>query len=485
MKIAKIGVDDNYPAYLQRKIILSNQIALVISLLVAAPFIVISLIHFPEIAYLPAIGTVVCLSTLGFNYLRLQVIARIIIALLPVLLTSAYSGYVNHAGATALPPLAMLSLSFTLIIFLVFDVREKVYLISLSVISIAVLLSMNVFNEWLELEIDNEVMATGYLSHVTIVLSIVVGGGCILILAKQSQAAEETALELLEKSKETNQQLSGKEEELKENLKKIEETQLEEKKRQWAGEGISQAIKIMRDYEDIQQLSDDLISFTVKYMEANQGGLFILNEDNPDDPYLELVSAYAFDRKKFLEKRVEIGQSLVGQAYLEGDYILLTEIPENYVNITSGLGHSNPRSVLIMPTTVNEKTLGLIELASFNEFEEYQIQFLQTLGENIASTLESGRSTISMQKLLAESQQQAEEMRAQEEEMRQNQEELQATQEELGRQKGEMEEEIAQLKEALEKYQNQEANATGSQKIKFDDNLTAKDNDEKTTKTKK
>ena len=105
---------------------------------------------------------------------------------------------------------------------------------------------------------------------------------------------------------------------------------------------------------------------------------------------------------------------------------------------------------------VNEKTLGLIEMASFKEFEDYQIQFLETLGENIASTIDSVRNTSRMQSLLEDSQQQAEEMRAQEEEMRQNQEELQATQEELARQKGEMEEEIASLKKELEEYKGKD-----------------------------
>lgn len=456
MKIAKIGLDDSYPEYIQQKIILSNQIALVIGLLVAAPFTFISLLHFPPIAYLPMIGTIVCMSTLVFNYFKLQIIARIVIALLPILLTSAYAGYINHAGTTPAPSLAMLALSFTLVIFLVFDIREKGYLITLSIIAMAALLFMDNINELLELEMDNEVIITGYLSKATIAISIITGGGCILILANQNKTSGEKSQELLKKSKEANDLLSGKETELKENLKKIEEAQEEEKKRQWASEGLAQSIKLMRDHEEMQQLYDDLISFTVKYVEANQGGLFVLNEDNKEDLYLELVSTYAYDRKKFIEKRINIGEGLLGQTYLEGKYVFLKEIPENYVNITSGLGKSNPRSLLIMPIKVDEKTLGLIELASFNEFENHQMAFLETLGENIAATIEGVRNTSRMQRLLEDSQQQAEEMRSQEEEMRQNQEELQATQEELARQKSEMEEEIASLKQELEDYRKKE-----------------------------
>ena len=466
MKIAKIGVDDNYPEYLQRKVILSNQIALVVGLLVAAPFIFISLIHFPPIAYLPAVGTFVCLSTLAFNYFKLQIIARLVIALLPVMLCSIYAGYVNHAGETPVPALTMLALSFTLVIYLVFDIREKGYLITLSIIAMTILLLTDEINNVFEMDLDNSVIISGYLSRVTIAISVITGGASILILANQNKEAEEKSQELLAKSKETNEQLSGKEVELKENLEKIEAAQEDEKKRQWASEGIAESIKIMRDYQEMQQLYDDLISFIVKYLETNQGGLFVLNEDNTEDLFLELVSAYAYDRKKYIEKRVEIGEGLLGQTFLEGKYVLLKEIPENYINITSGLGKSNPRSLLIMPIKVNEKTLGLIELASFKEFEPHQIDFLETLGENIASTIDNVRSTSRMQALLEDSQQQTEEMRAQEEEMRQNQEELQATQEELARQKSEMEEEIAELKKALEDYEKtgmetQEAGDTG------------------------
>ena len=465
MKIAKIGVDDSYPTYIQRKIILSNQIALVIGLLVATPFTFISLIYFPPITYLPIVGTLACLSTLFFNHLKLQVLGRTIIAIVPILLTSAYAGYVNHAGTPPIPALALLSLSFTLVIFLVFDIREKGYLIMLTILALVVLLSMDTINDWFELEMNNEVIVTGYLAKVTIALSVITGGGCILILANQNKEAEETSLELLKKSKEANDQLVGKEGELKENLKKIEAAQEEEKKRQWASEGLAQSIKIMRDHAEMQELYDDLVSFTVKYVGANQAGLFVINEDNQDDMFLELVSSYAYDRKKYIEKKVNIGEGLLGQTYLEGQYVFLKEIPEGYINITSGLGKANPRSLLIMPVKVNEKTLGLIELASFNEFEDYQIQFLETLGENIASTIDSTRNTVRMQRLLEDSQQQAEEMRAQEEEMRQNQEELQATQEELGRQKGEMEEEIAQLKEELEKYKHKGTKSSNGQPV--------------------
>lgn len=103
------------------------------------------------------------------------------------------------------------------------------------------------------------------------------------------------------------------------------------------------------------------------------------------------------------------------------------------------MGGSNPKSILIVPLKVEEEVLGVIEIASFNPFEKHEIEFVEKIGQNIASTLASVRISERTAQLLEKTQQQAEEMAAQEEEMRQNMEELQATQEEAARKTGEME----------------------------------------------
>ncbi|MBL6445339.1 PAS domain-containing protein [Fulvivirga sp. 29W222] len=223
---------------------------------------------------------------------------------------------------------------------------------------------------------------------------------------------------------------------MRDQLKKVAE---DDAKRNWVTKGLAHFADILRDDKrSINELGDTIISECVSYLEANQGSLFIIAEEG-DEKFMELLSCYAWDRKKFNNKRIHKGQSLVGQSWLERDTIYLRDIPNDYIEITSGLGEANPKEILIVPLMSNKEVFGAIELASFTRFENYQIEFLEKLGENIAATLSSANVMKETNLLLEQTQQQTEEMRAQEEEMRQNMEELQSTQEAMERQTNEIE----------------------------------------------
>ncbi len=225
--------------------------------------------------------------------------------------------------------------------------------------------------------------------------------------------------------------------EMRNNLARVAE---EDKKRNWSTEGLARFGEILRkNNNNINKLADEIISSLVKYLSANQGGLYIIDTKEGEDAVMDLTACYAWDKKKFVSQEILKGEGLVGQVWQEMATIYLTDVPDNYIKITSGLGDSNPTSILIVPLKVNDQIYGVVEIASFNEFNENEIEFVEKIAESIASTISSVKINATTQRLLEESQEMTEQMRSQEEEMRQNMEELQATQEEMQRSQQESE----------------------------------------------
>ncbi len=252
-----------------------------------------------------------------------------------------------------------------------------------------------------------------------------------------------------------NENIAGKLINMRDQMKKVKG---EDEKRIWTSQGLSDFAAIIRNNQyDFQLLAVELITNIVKYLNVQLGGLFILNDDDKDDIFLELKGCYAFERVKTIEEKIYPGKGLVGQCFLEKETIYMTDVPQDFVNITSGLGDARPDSILIVPLRLNDKIEGVIELASLKKFENHEIEFIEKLGEAIASAITTVRTSENTKVLLEQTQQQAEEMRAQEEEMRQNMEELQATQEQMHRKNEEVEELLreASVREGEMKSQNE------------------------------
>lgn len=228
-----------------------------------------------------------------------------------------------------------------------------------------------------------------------------------------------------------------------------EEKRKEEEKQQiWATEGMALFGEVLRQHNDnISELSYLIVKNLVSYTSSIQGGVYIVNENDPANPVLEMTACYAYNRRKLMEKTILPNEGLVGRCYVEKKTIFMVDIPPDYIKITSGLGEENPRCILIVPLISNDTIQGVIELATFTPYQQYQIDFIEKLAASIASTLASVKINMRTAQLLTQTQQQAEEMRAQEEEMRQNMEELHATQEEMDRKRHEQETIQAQLRE--------------------------------------
>ena len=213
----------------------------------------------------------------------------------------------------------------------------------------------------------------------------------------------------------------------------------EDKIRQWTNEGIAKFAEILRQTtKDIKDLSTNIVKNLVNYLNANQGGVFLYNDENRDDVHLSLIASYAFNKERKKQKKIILGEGLIGTCAIEKESIYMTDIPNDYVTITSGLGGANPRSLFITPLKLEDQILGVIEIASFNKLHEYEREFIEKVTESIASTLSITKINQRTSKLLAQAQKQAEEMATQEEEMRQNLEELLATQDEATRSEAEM-----------------------------------------------
>ncbi len=225
----------------------------------------------------------------------------------------------------------------------------------------------------------------------------------------------------------------------------LREASIREQKEKFVNVGMASIGEILRNHVDsLETLSDKVIEKLVSYLKANQGGIFIIEETNGKQ-LLKMQACRAYERRKFVQREIQIGEGLLGQAVLEKEITLMTEIPDGYLNITSGLGIASPQNLIIVPLKSNEEVIGVIELASFKEFDETDIEFLEKVSESIASTVISVKTNEQTRELLESSRQMTEEMQAQEEEMRQNMEEMQATQEEMARTQKELSEKEANL----------------------------------------
>ncbi len=222
---------------------------------------------------------------------------------------------------------------------------------------------------------------------------------------------------------------------LKNNISEENKRKTEDSQRSWISEGLAKFGEILRrDVDNMGEFAFNLISHLVKYLNANQGGFFLVEFDDKNKPYFDMKACYAFDRRKFTDRVIEWGEGIVGTCGLEKQSIYMTDIPENYLTITSGLGHSNPKNLLLVPLMVQDDLFGVVELASFNPIKSHEIEFVENIAESIAITISSVKSNIRTAELLRESQQQAEILASQEEKNRQSMQELRDTQEQAAKQ---------------------------------------------------
>ena len=237
--------------------------------------------------------------------------------------------------------------------------------------------------------------------------------------------------------------------EMRENLRDL---SLDEQQRRWIDQGVTNINNVLRDHNNsLQELGQYVISHLVKYLKATQGAFFLINKEKDA---MILSSCYAYDRFKYVDKSIQRGEGLIGQAFQELSTIYITEIPENYSTIQSGLGEAPAKALLIVPLIVGDEIHGIIELASLAEFASYEKQFIEAVADNIAISINTVKSGEQTRLSLKESETKSEKLIIQEKKMRQNLDELEETQKIMQKREVELEESRQQLQQNLVKMKS-------------------------------
>ncbi len=203
-------------------------------------------------------------------------------------------------------------------------------------------------------------------------------------------------------------------------MTKLKELIIENQNHSWIKTGQTELNEKIRGEQDIVALSTNIITYISKYLNAQVGAVYIKAEDNT----FNLFGSYAYSQPENLSKKIIVGQGIIGQAILEKQTIVIDNVPDDYIKIKSGVGEASPRNILVTPFVYDNEVIGVIELGSFHEFTDIQLNFLEAISSSIASTVHSQEVRIKMRELLYKTMEQSEELQAQQEELRQNNEEL-------------------------------------------------------------
>ncbi|HCY85008.1 MAG TPA: histidine kinase [Desulfobacteraceae bacterium] len=231
----------------------------------------------------------------------------------------------------------------------------------------------------------------------------------------------------------------------------------------------------LRGEQSLLEITDNTIRFLSEYLDAQVGAFYLLT----DDTILELSASYAYQKRKNVSASFVVGEGLVGQAAREKKNILVSDIPEDYIHIVSGLGKTTPASILVAPILYETRLLGVIELASVKVFAGIDLEFFATASRGIAIAIQSARSRDQMSRLLRQTQNQAEELESQQEELKEandilesqkkelleSQTRLQDQQEELRQTNEELEEQTQLLEEQKAAIQNKNVELESTRQV--------------------
>ncbi len=246
----------------------------------------------------------------------------------------------------------------------------------------------------------------------------------------------------------------------------------------WLKTNLAKFSRILQGQRNLKAVSQLILTELAPLVSAHHGVFYFMTTQD-EEHSLTLLGTYAYRERKHLANRFQLGEGLVGQCALEKQRILLTEVPNDYIKINSGLGEATPINIIVLPAVYEERVLAVIELASFQRFSDIHLTFLDQLSESIGIVLDNILAYQRTEELLDSSRSLTEELRSQQEELvqtnqrleeqtqtlqksdkllRQQQQDLQQSYEELQQLNEELEEKtelLAQQKQEVE-YKNRE-----------------------------
>ena len=226
----------------------------------------------------------------------------------------------------------------------------------------------------------------------------------------------------------------GELDELKQNMNQmigtLRETTERNQEQDWLKTNLAKFTQMLQGQKDLESVSSLIMNELTPLVSAHHGAFFIA-DDSGENPALSLIASYAFDTRRQTKTQFHLGEGLVGQAAREKKQILVQDVPDDYIEISSGLGAAPPRNIVILPILFEGEVRAVIELASFLPFNEIHRSFLDQLEVSLGVVLNMIQTSMRTEELLEQSQKLTHELQSSSSELRQQQDELRHVNEEL------------------------------------------------------
>ena len=247
----------------------------------------------------------------------------------------------------------------------------------------------------------------------------------------------------------------------------LRETTLRNQEQDWLKSNLAKFGQMLQGQRDLKTVAQRILSELAQVVRAHYGAFYILKQqEEATDLKLHLFAAYGYKSEKNIPNEFSIGEGLVGQVAFEKERIILTNVPGNYIRISSALGKAKPANLIILPVLFENNVKAVIELASLDIFNETNLDFLSQLTESIGIVLNTIEANSRTEELLMQSQSLAGELKIQQEELRRTNDELQDKALLLVKQKNEVEAKNKEVEEARRSLEEKAEQLTLTSKYK-------------------